>query len=64
MIMTSFLKKTKLKKIIFEEQYKDIFIKMLNSTKLKNAQQMYDSRALKWSKNKITKIYEYMNTKN
>ena len=37
---------------------------MFNSTKLKNAQQMHDSRALKWSKNKITKIYEYMNTKN
>ena len=34
-------------------------LKMINSAKFKNVQQMYDSWALKWSKNKITKIYEY-----
>ena len=50
----------KTEEVSFEEQkQRDILIRMFNSTKFKNVQQMYDSRTLKWSKNKIAKIYEY-----
>ena len=55
-----FFEEDKTEVVSFEEQkQRDIFIRMFNSTKFKNVQQMYDSRALKWSKNKIAKIYKY-----
>ena len=58
-IITSFLKKTKLKRFPSKSRNKDIFfIRIFNSIKFKNVQQMYHSKALKWSKNKFAKIYE------
>ena len=49
----------KTEEVSFKEQkQKNFFIRMFNSIKLKNKQQMYESRELKWSKNKIAKIYE------
>ena len=35
--------------VFFEEQKQRDILRMFNSTKFKNVQQMYDSRALKWS---------------
>ena len=56
------IEEDKTEEVFFEEQkQRDIFIRMYNSTKFKNVQQMYDSWALKWSKNKIAKTYEYYN---
>ena len=44
--------KDRTKEVSYEEQkQRDIFIRLFNSIKFNNVQQMYYYRALKWSKN-------------
>ena len=54
----------KTEEVSFEEKkQRGIFVGIFNSTKFKNIQKVYDSRALKWSKDKTAKIYEYYKLK-